>query len=360
MTTWESYPTNYRETEIQTILAAAAAGECVAVIGLSGAGKSNLLRFLANRDANPTHLFRLIDCNRLLEQSPATFLRLVRHVLGDNEPPTNDPLAELDALESAVHQSLNTQPVTHLTLLFDRFDRFTDPNPQNQAIFNALRSLRDSYKFQLTYVIATRRPLAVENELAELFHANTIWLGSLSESDSRWNVGRYAARKNLAWDDTTADRLIAFSKGYPSFLRAACEAYAAGAKLAELADHPAVQARINEFWKDNPTEQHLTLSGLADHPLLQSSQGLHIPDAQLTAKEQLLLEYFQTHPNLVCEKDDLITAVWPEDEIFEQGVRDSSLAQLIRRLRVKIEPNAADPQYIQTIPGRGYLFKPDS
>ncbi|MFZ0545984.1 MAG: winged helix-turn-helix domain-containing protein [Candidatus Promineifilaceae bacterium] len=359
MTDWESYPTTYREKEVKAVLAATGAGECVSVIGLSGAGKSNLMRFMASSTAVPTHRFQLIDCNRLLDQSPAAFLRLVRRTLGSTEPPASDALAELDALESAVYQTLQP-PTTHLTLLLDRFDRFTNPDAQNQAIYNALRALRDIYKFQLTYVIATRRPLSVENELAELFHANTIWLGPLSESDARWNVGRYAARKNLDWDTTAADKLIAFSKGYPSFLRAASEAYAAGAAFDELEEHPAVQARVNEFWKDDPTDQHLALSGLANHPLLQTGRGLQIPDAQLTAKEQLLLDYFQAHPNVVCDKDELITAVWPEDEIFEQGVRDSSLAQLVRRLRVKIEPNAADPQYIQTIPGRGYLFKLDA
>lgn len=358
MINWETYPTNYREKEVQAVLAATGAGECVCVVGLSGAGKSNLMRFLANNTAVPHHLFRLIDCNRLLDQSPAAFLRLVRRTLGDTTPTADDPLAELDALETAVRQTLSP-PTTHLTLLFDRFDRFTDSTLPNQAIFNALRALRDSHKFQLTYVIATRRPLAVENELAELFHAHTIWLGPLSESDGRWNVGRYAARKTLDWDNDTAEKLIAFSKGYPSFLRAACEAHAAGAGLDELGEHAAVQARITEFWKDDPTDQHLALSGLARHPLLQVGRGLHIPDAQLTAKEQMLLDYFQAHPNTVCDKDQLIMAVWPEDEIFEQGVRDSSLSQLVRRLRVKIEPDAAEPQYIQTVPGRGYLFKLD-
>jgi energy-coupling factor transporter ATP-binding protein EcfA2 len=358
MTDWETYPDSYREKEVKTILAAARAGECVSVIGLSGAGKSNLLRFMANRTAESDHRFQLVDCNRLLEPSPPGFLRLVRRSLGNTELVPDDALAELDALESTVHQILQP-PVTHLTLLLDRFDRFSEDSPANQAVFNALRALRDSYKFQLTYVIATRRPLAVENELAELFHANTIWLGPLSESDARWNVGRYAARKNLQWDNAIAEKLIHVSKGYPSFLRAASEAYAAGAELEELGGHSAVQARVEEFWKDDPTDQHLTLSGLAGHPLLQTGRSLQVPDAQLTAKEQMLLDYFQTHPNIVCEKDDLIIAVWPEDEIFEQGVRDSSLAQLIRRLRVKIEVNAADPQYIQTIPGRGYLFKPE-
>ncbi len=357
MTNWEKYPANYREAEVQAILMATEAGECVSVIGLSGAGKSNLMRFLANDINVPGHQFHLIDCNRLLEQTPTAFLRLVRRTIGDNSSPADDALAELDALESAVHQFLSP-PITRLTLLFDRFDRFSESTPQNQAIFNALRALRDSHKFQLTYVIAARRPLSLENELAELFHANTIWLGPLSESDARWNVNRYAARKNVDWDNKVANALINFSKGYPSFLRAASEAYAAGADLNNLAEHPAVQARVDEFWKDEPTDEHLALSGLADHPLLQTGGGLHISDAELTAKEQLLLDYFQINPNTVCEKDDLIKAVWPEDKIFEHGVRDSSLAQLIRRLRVKIEPDPADPQYIQTIPGRGYLFNP--
>ena len=70
------------------------------------------------------------------------------------------------------------------------------------------------------------------------------------------------------------------------------------------------------------------------------------------------MAYFLEHAGEVCEKDDLIQAVWPEDKIFEQGIRDDSLAQLVRRLRKKIEPDPAAPRRIQTIPGRGYRFKP--
>ena len=364
MSTWQTYPADYRAKEVQAILPATRAGECVSVVGLSGAGKSNLLGFLAHRPADPAHLLHLVDCNRLLEHSPTAFLRLVRRTLGDNEPlPGNpDALAELETLERVIGRILNppgSQPITQLTLLFDRFDRFTGPElaAQNQAVFNCLRALRDSYKFQLTYVIATRRPLAVENELAELFHAHTIWLGPLSESDARWNVARYAGRKGVHWDESVVRQLIAFSGGYPSFLRAACEAYSAEADLNQLLDQPAVQARIEEFWRDEPTDHHLVQSGLATLSILKSARGPAVPDEQLTAKEQMLLDYFKTHPDTVCEKDELIQAIWPEDAIFEQGVRDSSLAQLVRRLRVKIEPDPADPRFIQTIPGRGYLFK---
>jgi DNA-binding response OmpR family regulator len=48
-------------------------------------------------------------------------------------------------------------------------------------------------------------------------------------------------------------------------------------------------------------------------------------------------------------------AVWPNERVFE-GIRDDRLAQLIKRLRNKIEPDPAHPIYIQAIRGRGYRF----
>jgi DNA-binding response OmpR family regulator len=128
--------------------------------------------------------------------------------------------------------------------------------------------------------------------------------------------------------------------------------------LETLQAHPAVQRRVTEFWADEPSEQALQDSGVAGLPLLiegRAPQG--VDTSQLTAKEHLLLEYLRAHPDEVCEKDELIRAVWPEDEIFERGIRDDSLAQLVRRLRVKIEPDPSSPQLIQTVPGRGYRYR---
>ena len=71
-----------------------------------------------------------------------------------------------------------------------------------------------------------------------------------------------------------------------------------------------------------------------------------------------MLQVLFEHQHEVCEKDDLIQAVWPEDKIFEQGVRDDSLAQLIRRLRLKIEADPSSPKILLTVPGRGYKFIP--
>lgn len=49
MSVWDDYPTDYRQREVEYILSAVASGECVSVAGLSGAGKSNLLGFIAHR-----------------------------------------------------------------------------------------------------------------------------------------------------------------------------------------------------------------------------------------------------------------------------------------------------------------------
>jgi energy-coupling factor transporter ATP-binding protein EcfA2 len=360
---WSDFPSTYRSKEIQLIIQAIQAGECVSVVGLSGAGKSNLLGFLANRIGGQPSLPRmvLIDCNRLSEPSSDALFRLIRSSLGDRRPASD----EFNALFELIGEQIGRD--SRLCLLLDRFELLSrmqegsSPAPAGAAIFGNLRALRDAYKYHLTFVIASRRPLEPDNELAELFFAHTLWLGPLSESDALWNIQFYAGRKGLQWDQATIQGIIGASAGYPALLRAVCEAVAAGAQpnVEDLSAHPAVRRRLAEFWADQPDPRDLGKSGLGAHPLINISRPVQAFDAsQLTAKEHRLWEYFHTYPSEVCEKDDLIRAVWPEDQIYEQGIRDDSLAQLVRRLREKIESDPSHPRYIQTIPGRGYRFIP--
>jgi len=358
MSVWDTYASDYRAREVQAITAATQAGECVSVVGLSGAGKSNLLGFVAHTQSTAGQRFVLVDSNRLPEYSLTAFLRLIRRALGDAQPVAAPD--EWETLDGLIEKQLD-DPDGALSLLLDLslLDRSGLMSGEaSPALFNNLRALRDAHKFRLTFVTASRRPLPPHNEFAELIHAHTHWLGPLSESDARWNVARFAERKGLRWDDAAAQALIAASRGYPSLLRAACEAYADGASLdvSGLSAHPAVRARVEEFWADNPGDEELLWSGLENLPLLMAGRAPTFDTSHLTAKENLLLGYFLDHPDVVCEKDDLIRAVWPEDKVFERGVRDDSLAQLIRRLREKIEPDPANPRYIHTVPGRGYRF----
>ncbi|MCW1969376.1 MAG: winged helix-turn-helix domain-containing protein [Anaerolineae bacterium] len=356
MSAWDEYPQNYREREVQMIARATRAGDCVALLGLSGAGKSNVLGFLAQRISNSAHPMLLIDCNRLAQRSGDALLNLIRRVIDPANSTTS--LDPFDALDATVAAYLTQHP--RLTLLLDRFDAFGD---EIASIANPLRALRDSHKFKLTYVLSMRHALKSHSELAELLYANTIWLGALSDSDARWNVLRFAARREQVWADEVAEAMIALSGRYPSLLKAIAEAYASGGELntQALAVHPAVQLRVQEFWADQPSADEVRLCGLEAHPLLKRTHNkpeVAFDTSQLTAKEAALLAYFQANSNQLCTKDDIIRGVWPEDKAFLVGVRDDSLAQLVRRLREKIERNPASPQWIHTVPGRGYKFTP--
>ncbi len=346
MSAWDAYPSDYRAAEVRQIQNATRAGECVMVVGLSGAGKSNLMGFLYHRAGPDGPSYRLIDGNRAQPRTAGSLFVLIQQALGAPSPEG----ATLPALEQAVTHQLN-QASGGLCLLLDRYDALS---PEERGLASGpLRALRDAFKYQLTYVVAVRRPLAPADELAELFYANTLWLGPLAPSDARWSASQYATRRGLEWNAAVLDELVRLSWGYPSLLRACAEAHAAGAplELVALREHPAVQRRVQEFWADSPTPEDLRRSGLKDHPLLSASQPiLSAESAALTASEHRLLACFQGQPGIVLTKDDLIRAVWPEDRVAD-GLRDDSLAQLIRRLRQKI-----GSQRIQTIPGRGYQY----
>jgi DNA-binding response OmpR family regulator len=126
--------------------------------------------------------------------------------------------------------------------------------------------------------------------------------------------------------------------------------------LEALAQHEAIAARVQEFWDDQPSPAEVEAAGLSHVALLAATHPAGVDTALLTAKENRLRQALEARAGEVCEKDELIRAVWPEDQIFESGVRDDSLAQLVRRLREKIEVEAGQPQLILTVPGRGYRW----
>ena len=372
MSIWESYPDDYRKEEVDFIVHSIKAGNSVSVFGLSGSGKSNLLGYIYHRVplSADTDQFILVDCNKIVNPTPEAFYRLIAELLGDGayyHKSLRSAYEESADLEQALTKILN--PGGHISLLFDRFEVITSMS-SFKVIASNLRALRDTWKYSLTFVTATRKPYDDSTEMAELFIGNQLWLGPLSKKDALWSAHRDEmrfSRNTEAWTLDVLQKLVEISWGYPSMLRACCEAYAAGEKLSmsNMVSNPRIIQRSEEFWKDEPTEIMLEKSGLLNHPLLFSAQQVEMIDlsnfdtSKLTQKEYLLLEFLVNHAGTVCDKDDLIKAVWSEDVIFELGIRDESLAQLIRRLRKKIEPDPSKPRFIRTITGRGYLLVQD-
>ncbi len=73
----------------------------------------------------------------------------------------------------------------------------------------------------------------------------------------------------------------------------------------------------------------------------------------LTAKEFDLCELFATNPGKVYSRENLLDIIWGYD--YPGDVRTVDVH--VRRLREKIEPDAANPTYILTKWGVGYYFK---
>jgi energy-coupling factor transporter ATP-binding protein EcfA2 len=341
MSTWDEYPETYRAVEVQRISQAVCAGECAAVIGLSGSGKSNLMGFLARRVRLATGCPRLIlvDCNRVASPDAKGFFSLLQERLAAQEGAV---LPKSTSVEAQLAQQLEAGPGVGFVL--DRFDALFN-QPDFFTLGSNLRALRDEFKYRLTFVTAARRPLPPESELAELFFGATLWLGPLAPADARWSAGRDAARYAgggaARWGEAVIETLVRLSWGYPALLRAACEAYAAGAALSErgLRDHPAITRRVAEFWADHPTAAMLEMSGLAGHPWLEAQAtraGLELPAAAaqvsagdpdlpaaaqdagprfdlslLTAQEMRLWQALSQQPGEVCDKDALVKAVCP-------------------------------------------------
>lgn len=73
-----------------------------------------------------------------------------------------------------------------------------------------------------------------------------------------------------------------------------------------------------------------------------------------TTKEFDLLTFLAANPNRVFSKDHLFERIWG----FESRGDISTVTVHIRKIREKIETNASNPGYIETIWGAGYRFKP--
>src|SRR5262245_21076254 len=130
MSNWDTYPDDYRSAEVHTIRTAVKAGECVAVVGLSGAGKSNLLGYLAGRQGGADQpLLVLVDGNRLADPSTAGFLRLMRQSLAPeflsrgNQDQQSDAVADLE-VALAPHLARGVCFLLDLSLLLDREGRW--------------------------------------------------------------------------------------------------------------------------------------------------------------------------------------------------------------------------------------------
>ncbi|MGC8697316.1 MAG: winged helix-turn-helix domain-containing protein [Halothiobacillus sp.] len=81
---------------------------------------------------------------------------------------------------------------------------------------------------------------------------------------------------------------------------------------------------------------------------------LHGQALDLTHGEWRLLQFFLERPNRVINRDQIMDYL----KGYERAAFDRSIDVRITRLRRKIEAAPAEPRYLVTIWGEGYLFAP--
>jgi DNA-binding response OmpR family regulator len=76
--------------------------------------------------------------------------------------------------------------------------------------------------------------------------------------------------------------------------------------------------------------------------------------ASLKAREFDLLWLLASHPQQIFTREQLLQKIWGRDFSGEEG----TVTVHVRRVREKIEEDASNPHYIQTVWGVGYKFEP--
>ena len=273
-----------------------AAGDCVAVTGVSNTGKSSLMRALAGEPAESLYRKRAgrpitliyVDCNRAVAISAQAFYEVVlRSVL---ERVGSKAASNLAASLRTHHQAITDasssftaslafnlaltevceQLGTGLGLLLDEFDEIYAAL-EDRALLN-LRALRDRFSDRLSFVTATLRGLeslrgrALDDEFAEMFARSTYTMPPLNESDSD-HLLEAVAGEALNREGRRLCRELA--GGHPGLLVAVAQVLAEEPEahgdeaLQTIRQHPSPRAECLKIWGQLQEDEQASLTSLA-------------------------------------------------------------------------------------------------
>ena len=458
---WESYSATFCAGEMEVLVNWIRAGQSGSVMGLPGAGKSNLLSFLSHRpdvvaqylkDSSLKLAVVQVDLNSLPGNDLATFYRVILRSLYEAS-------VQLAAIEKSLFETVETlyrkieektDPFltqsalretllsfqareARLVLVMDPFDQFCRTAPT--LVLDNLRGLRDGFKTTLVYIVGLRHELAyirdpVElGELYEILDTHLCWVGPLTKDDARYSIAQVEEATGKSFGEQQIEQLIDLTGGYPALLRAATLWLARVSPAPDLSAwenrllaEPSIQNRLKDLWRALTLEEQAVLSVWqmalatksqkerqeslrqierkyenvfarlrAKHLCVKTDSGWRFSgplvarfvaemegisagkikrDPQtdrffrgeteltdLSEQDRRLLRYFLDRPYAAHAINDLIEAVWPEDD--SEGVTNWAVTTAIRHLRMRIEPNPAKPCYLITIPKAGYRFFPE-
>jgi DNA-binding response OmpR family regulator len=114
-----------------------------------------------------------------------------------------------------------------------------------------------------------------------------------------------------------------------------------------------VDAVLRRAQETEGADEILDFGGLVVDPAARTVVVRGEP-VDLTAREFELLAFLARHPGQVFSRDQLMDRVW-EIAFYSDT---TTVTVHVRRLRAKIEADDANPEWIETVWGVGYRFRP--
>ena len=263
-------PCGGRQADVQQLAAAAAAGHCLSLVGVSNVGKSYVLRALCRAPTGDAAAcaFVYIDCNRMVEFTEQGFYELVLRCIKSALPPAAEAglaselarcyddvvapsspfLAHLRFSEAIAAASERWG--RRLVLVLDEFDQIMR-GIDDRVLLN-LRALRDTYPDRLSYITASRRRLGTlrhahgSSELAELFGQGTSFLAPLTGDAAGAFIGECVRKGRLALVPADVPLMLEETGGHPALMVAAAYALSALRQDAQAIGRSLSQERIHE------------------------------------------------------------------------------------------------------------------
>ena len=115
-------------------------------------------------------------------------------------------------------------------------------------------------------------------------------------------------------------------------------------------------ARIDALYRRIGGDSNASTELLTQGPFVMNTRNHTLEKGgnriRLTQVEYAILKLFMQNPGRALSREDILSAVWGRDYEGELKIVDVN----IRRLRIKIEDDTANPTYITTVWGLGYKW----
>jgi len=115
-------------------------------------------------------------------------------------------------------------------------------------------------------------------------------------------------------------------------------------------------ARIDALFRRIGGDSNISSELLTQGPFVMNTRNHTLEKngnrVRLTQVEYSILKIFMTNPGRALSREEILAAVWGKEYDGEIKIVDVN----IRRLRIKLEEDTANPSYITTVWGYGYKW----